>query len=501
MQHPTQLSKYTINGVIGEGAMGVVYKATDTVLQRKVAIKTLHRHLVEQGGGAALLARFRNEALAAARLMHPNIVAVHDYGEHDFEPYIVMEHVDGSTLSEPLRNRVRFDESAIIGVMRQLLDGLHYAHEQGVWHRDIKPSNLLLTAGGRLKIADFGIARIASMGLTQLSSTIGTPGHMAPEQYSGELVDRRADIFAAGVLLYLMLAQRPPFVGSSENVMFQTLNSEPLPPSRVHNSRRSSWFDALVGRAMAKRPEDRYATALEFKDALVNQFSRERTGAPGTAGEAASSAHWQGSGPETLPGALAEFGESAISREAGFSSGRGTNTHPTAPFTNWDSDTLTHFETELAQLIGPMARILVNRAARSSQDVDGLRSTLANQIDTDLQRDQFLRRTRTRGGTRTGGSQANAARSGAGTNTSPVPASFFEVKSNKDDTLLGEQSVRRAEAELARFLGPIARVMVARAAKRAQSREDFFHLLAQHVDEGADRDKLLHGLRKAFKPV
>jgi len=516
MPHPTHLSKYTISSVIGEGAMGVVYKATDTVLKRTVAIKTLHRHLVEQGGGAALLARFRNEALAAARLMHPNIVAVHDYGEHDFEPYIVMEYVEGSTLSGPLRSRVRYDEATIVGLMRQLLDGLHYAHEQGVWHRDIKPSNLLLNPAGRLKIADFGIARIASMGLTQLSSTIGTPGHMAPEQYSGELVDRRADIFAAGVLLYVLLAMRQPFVGSNENVMFQTLNSEPLPPSRVHGSRRPAWFDSVVARAMAKRPEDRYPDALQFKEELDGWLARERgivaprtvVAPAATPGEVSLSAEplvpmAAAPGREPARPAAAERQTSTVHTDWKQAAPTAIGAAPspsTSPVWQWDNATLNRLEGELSKVIGPMARVLVRRAARSTQDLESLRLALARQIDTESQRDQFMNLTKPRTGDRStgGGLVAGGPPSGSAA-TEPVPhGPHARLDAN---TQVEEQLVRRAEEALAPLVGPIARVMVSRVAAKSKSPEDFLHQLSLEVSEGNERDRFLQKLRKSLKVV
>jgi len=455
--HPTQLSKYTINQVIGEGAMGVVYKATDTVLRRTVAIKTLRRPLGDPGG-AALLARFRNEAQAAARLMHHNIVAVHDYGEHEHEPYIVMEYVQGSTLKEPLRRGMRFEDLDIVALMCQLLDGLHYAHEQGVWHRDIKPANLLWTNDGRLKIADFGIARIATMGLTQVSSTIGTPGHMAPEQYAGEQVDRRVDVFAAGVLLYTLLARRPPFVGSNENVMFQTLSSDPLPPSRVHGSQRPAWFDPLVAKAMAKRPDDRFATALEFKQALTAQAS-PALGLPAFA--------------------------SSVEAGTGFAGLDEAPSQPTLPApSQWHAQTLQMLESELAHSVGPLARVLVRRASRSTTDLDALRLRLAEQIDSEAGRDQFLQRTRTRPsafGTLGSGGAAVAARPRA-----------------SDDTLVDDQVMRVAEQTLARHLGPIARVIVSRAGARASSRDEFYRLMGRHIDDEIEREAFLLALERAL---
>jgi serine/threonine-protein kinase len=481
MDHPTKLAKYTIDAVIGEGAMGVVYKATDTVLRRTVAIKMLRRQLVEQGGGGSLLARFRNEAQAAGRLMHPNIVAVHDYGEHALGPYIVMEHVQGTTLKEPLRERVRFSDEEVVDLMLQLLEGLHFAHEQGVWHRDVKPANLLLTPSRRLKIADFGVARITNVGLTQVSSTIGTPGHMAPEQYAGEQIDRRVDIFAAGVLLYQLLTQRAPFAGASESVMFQTLHVQPPAPSQVHGSERPDWFDAVVARAMAKRPQDRYPTALEFGAAL-----RRRGGVEETAREA----------PPPAPArAAAAAQEGAATAPSGPGSAGSAGS---APGSQWDPDTLALVERELAHAIGPMARVLVRRAAKSSVDVESLRQLLASQIERTEAREQFLRRTRPRTAGVTGTHPTGGSTAPSTSTPAPAPA---PVPAPRHDTLFGEQLAREAEIELTRHVGPIARVLVARAAARARSRDEFLALLVEHVPDEAGRERLRQALLKASRRI
>jgi len=493
MTRPSHLSKYTIDAVIGEGAMGVVYKATDPVLERTVAVKTIHRHLVAQGGGVALLARFRNEALASARLMHPNIVAVHDYGEHDFEPFIVMEYVEGHPLSSAVRSGVRHDEATIVQLMGQLLDGLHCAHAQGVWHRDIKPSNLLVTRDGRLKIADFGIARLADMGITQLSSTVGTPGHMAPEQYAGGAIDRRVDLFAAGVVLYTLLSLRQPFVGSSENIMFQTLHSEPLPPSRVHGSRRSAWFDPVAARAMAKHPEHRYQDAMEFKRALEGWWdtapAASRQAQPVASEQTlANPEAWHPAVPaaaavRTRPDiATAPLGQAPQVPDAAMTTG---------PARTWDDATLGRLERELSRAVGPIARVLVRRATTTTQRLDDLRRMLAGHIETSAQRDEFMRRT---AGERDSASPPSTGAVGT-TPRTPWPTA---AATRQDDTLLSEQLVRRAESALMLFIGPIARVIVVRAAAKARSADDFVQLLTQAVPEAGDRERLLQQLEKVF---
>jgi serine/threonine protein kinase len=171
--HPERLGKYQVTSVLGEGAMGVVYKGFDPGIQRVVALKTVRRQLLENNDqGPGMAARFRNEAQAAGRLAHPGIVAVYDYGDEGDMAYIAMEYVEGNTLERYIAEQVQFSDSDIVSVVVQLLDALEHAHNQGVWHRDIKPSNVLMTREGRLKIADFGIARIESARLTLVNSVI-----------------------------------------------------------------------------------------------------------------------------------------------------------------------------------------------------------------------------------------------------------------------------------------------------------------------------------------
>ncbi|MBW8893963.1 MAG: serine/threonine protein kinase, partial [Burkholderiales bacterium] len=264
-KHPTQLGKYRITEVLGEGAMGVVYKGFDPDIQRTVALKTIRQQIDaddDSPGGAA--SRFRNEAQAAGRLGHPGIVAVYDFGRDQQIAYIAMEFVEGRSLASYLSAKLRFTDTDIPGIMSQLLDALGHAHENGVWHRDVKPSNIIMTASGRLKVADFGIARIESTSLTQTHYMVGTPSHMAPEQFLGKPMDRRVDIYGAGVVLYQLLTGRAPFAGTTEALMYKVVNEDPMPPSMVEGADRPGWFDAIIRRALAKRATDRFATAYEF---------------------------------------------------------------------------------------------------------------------------------------------------------------------------------------------------------------------------------------------
>jgi serine/threonine-protein kinase len=263
------LGKYRIDSVLGKGAMGTVYKAFDPHIARVVALKTIRLELLGDDQHEQVIGRFKNEAQAAGRLSHPNIVAVYDYGE-DADAgaaYIAMEFIDGTPLNTLLQTHPPRRLAHALDWMRQLLQALEYAHSRGVVHRDVKPANLMITAQQHLKVADFGVARLDSSSLTQTGSMIGTPSYMSPEQFCGTLVDGRSDVFSAGIVLYQLLTGERPFSGSATMVMQQILNQTPLPPSSL-NPTLDPLLDAVIAKALAKRPDDRYASAQQFLDAL-----------------------------------------------------------------------------------------------------------------------------------------------------------------------------------------------------------------------------------------
>ncbi len=265
------LGRYRLLRVLGRGAMGVVYEALDERLGRTVAIKTVLRsHLDNESTAQDYAARFVREAQAAARLSHPNIVTVYDFGEHDDLSYIVMEFVSGRELADLFRSGHRFTLLQALQIMAELLDALAYAHAQGVVHRDVKPANVLVDQTGHVKLADFGVARVSSgtQDRTMPGTMVGTPNYMSPEQILGQPVGSRTDIFAAGVVLYQFLTGRQPFEGGGMFVVQRRiLQEEAPPPSQVFAGLPPS-LDAIVARALAKRPEDRFETAAVFAQEL-----------------------------------------------------------------------------------------------------------------------------------------------------------------------------------------------------------------------------------------
>jgi serine/threonine-protein kinase len=269
-----RLGKYEVLEVLGRGAMGVVFKGFDPGIDRTVAIKTVRKELIEDDDRAGMaLARFRNEARAAGRLSHPGIVAVYDYGESDAVTYIAMEYVQGNSLREYFNRGARFTEPDVVSIMAQLLEALGHAHEAGVWHRDIKPANLIIMSSGRLKIADFGIARIETSQLTQTGVVMGSPGYMAPEQYSGGAVDWRADLFACGVVMHQLLTGQRLFTGSPEQLAYKICHQQAPPPSAVDPGKGWERYDALLAQALAKSPGERFASAAAFREAILKAYA------------------------------------------------------------------------------------------------------------------------------------------------------------------------------------------------------------------------------------
>jgi serine/threonine protein kinase len=273
MTAPTRIGKYEIRRQIGRGAMGVVYEAFDLVIERRVAIKTLRLDIFEPSQTADVRARFKREAQAVGRLAHPHIVTVHEYGDHDGTPYIVMEFLAGNELSQILNRGTRLPLSEIVRLMTQLLGALTYAHEHKVVHRDVKPGNIFILDDGSLKVVDFGLAHVEASNLTDTGALLGTPAYMSPEQFLALPVDERSDIFSAGVILYELLTGEKPFTGSVTSIMQKVLRQEPMEPSALNPTIATAW-DTVVKRAMAKKPDARFQSARQFSETVKQVFEK-----------------------------------------------------------------------------------------------------------------------------------------------------------------------------------------------------------------------------------
>jgi eukaryotic-like serine/threonine-protein kinase len=263
------LGRYKIISEIGQGAMGVVYKAVDPIIDRTVAIKTINLNL-SKSELEEYEARFQQEIKAAGRLNHPNIVTIYDVGKTDQVAYMAMEFLEGQELKDLIASGQMPPADQVVDIIAQVADGLHFAHQQDIVHRDVKPSNIMVLKNNALaKITDFGIARLPNSAVKTMTGLIlGSPRYMSPEQVIGKAIDARSDIFSLGVVLYEALTAVAPFDGDNVNaIMYATVNTTPPPPSS-HNRAVPPMLDLIVAKAMAKLLEDRYQTVKEFGDDL-----------------------------------------------------------------------------------------------------------------------------------------------------------------------------------------------------------------------------------------
>jgi hypothetical protein len=269
------LGRYRILGELGRGAMGVVYRAVDPVIEREVALKTLHTELPADVVDEVRV-RFLREARSAGRLSHPNIVTIFDVGQEGGAAYIAMELLEGRTLQQMLKEPQRIPFHTAADIIAQVADALHHAHQFSIVHRDVKPANVVVAPSGRAKLTDFGVAYVPASDVTQTGSALGSPRYMAPEQVLGQPFDARADIFSLGVVLYELLARRTPFEWPGDTTVFalmQRIAGEPHPPLRQIDPQIPAGFDRIMDRALAKRPQDRYQSASEFASDLRNYHS------------------------------------------------------------------------------------------------------------------------------------------------------------------------------------------------------------------------------------
>lgn len=267
----TFAGRYEVKEIIGAGGMGVVYRAFDRELQEPVAIKTLRPEAL--AGGPAALERFKQEIRLARRIAHRNVVRTYDLGEQNGMYYLTMEYVEGTSLKQLIVSRGKLPVAVTLTVGKQLCRALEVAHAEGVIHRDIKPQNIVVEPSGFLKVMDFGIARLANppqgKGLTEAGTSIGTPDYMSPEQLSGAELDPRSDLYAAGVVLFECVTGRVPFEAETTWALVAKHLEEETPDPRRFNAAVPPPLAAVIVKAMAKNPADRYTTAMEMHDALA----------------------------------------------------------------------------------------------------------------------------------------------------------------------------------------------------------------------------------------
>jgi serine/threonine-protein kinase len=457
--------------------MGTVYRALDPVLERIVAVKVLHREYGPAARSEDVWSRFRNEARAVARLNHPAIVSVYEFS--DTEPagaFLAMEYVDGHTLDHTMRLAGSMGLAHACELMVQLLEGLGFAHARRVVHRDIKPSNLLVTRDGQLKIADFGIAKIEALKHTRTGMRIGTPQYMAPEQYQGGDIDLRCDLHAAGVLFFQLLTGRLPFDGAPAAVMYQICHVAPVAVSSA-NPNVPALLDPVLAKALAKNPDERFQTAREFSAAVdavrmaLGLTAAQRVHRPAPTAQATVSAQ----PPEAFTGPPASFEPVAPATPAK------PLPQATAPPSGWTLEQLAEVERELAPIMGPMARIVVKRAAARTRDRERLYQELAGQLHSDAERKRFLSAV----------SMPARTGSGAGQTPSVPPADTGGSQPGAVAVAIAAETCHRTTQILARYMGPIAAVLVKKIAPAARDEADFYARLAERITDRRERDRFI----------
>ena len=279
MSNLSNVGKYEVQGLVGEGAMGVVYRALDPMLNRVVAVKVMNEALALD---ESFRTRFLREARAAGSMQHPNVITVYDCGETDGHLYIAMEYVAGTDLEQLIASKVPITVTDKIDIVIGVLNGLAYAHKRGIVHRDMKPANIRVNEDGRALIMDFGIAYTSSSNVTRTGLILGTPNYMAPEQVTGGAITAQTDIFSVGVVLYELLTNVRPFEGGTlHSVLFKIVSESPVAPDKIVDGLRAD-LAAIVMKALAKEPEQRFATALDMANALSTVSTAITSGgAPG----------------------------------------------------------------------------------------------------------------------------------------------------------------------------------------------------------------------------
>ena len=447
------IGRYRVEAMLGRGAMGIIYRAHDPVINRKVALKLVRADLLDGEDRADYIARFRQEAQAAGRCSHPNIVAIYDFALHEGNPYLAMEYIDGVTLTQVQASAGRFGVAEAVDLGSQMLDGLGAAHALGVVHRDIKPANVMLAPGGRVKVTDFGISRLDTSHLTGAGGVVGTPSYMSPEQCRGQAVDGRSDLFSASVVLYELLTGAKPFRGASQHEVWHKLLHEDPPDSATLRPEAPAALHDAIRRGLAKDPAARFADAAGMAAALRAAIHVTQGGAP-----AASDLD------RTV---MATRSKVAASPEVA---------SPAPEAFALDSSALTTIERQLAQHVGPIAGHLLRSAVRRSDTMEALCETLASSIGDAAGRDRFQAAMKVQ---LAGSFARTGARSGG---------------SGRAGAALPEADLARAQAALTRFVGPVARVLVKRAAPGCTDVNELWMRLAQHVEAAPDRATFLKAM-------
>lgn len=459
MSHPTNIDKYNILSILGHGAMGVVYKAYDKEIDRHVAIKVLHAHLLTGEMGDEFVQRFKHEVKAAAKCLHPNIVTIFNCGENNGSPYMVMEYVQGIDLREILKSHKDFTLSQTIGMMCNVLDALFSAHEMGIVHRDIKPANILLLDNGIVKVTDFGVARINDSELTQVGDVIGTPSYMSPEAKAGALVDFRSDLYSVTLVLFELLTLK--------SLRTTTINTNVLSAAlkelEISNSQKEKLI-TFLDKALDIDPERRFQTALQQSKALAEIL------------EMSLNSYQQAD-------ALAETVIKLKSTIKPASNTKNISQHNSSNISQHRPSDLSKVEKALARHLGPIATVLIKRQATKNNTMDQLLSSLSMHIPSTKERKSFMLSMESSDISKNGGSKIQ--------NQSHISQHSRSTSNNKQTLFLSEQALEKLTKELTIYLGPVAKHMIKSALKKVTTYEELYATLANKIPDLKQRQDFL----------
>jgi len=384
---------------------------------------------------------------------------------------LVMERLDGGTVWSKFTSTGMSHEASCSAAIATC-EGLHYAHQKGVLHRDVKPENVMIRDDGRIKLTDFGIARLESADRTRTNVIMGTPGYIAPELYLGGQVDHRLDIFAAGVLFYQLLARKSPFRGGPEAIMHDVCYHDPEPASKADPNHRWPQYDEIVSRAIAKAPAERFQSAGEFRSAILDAYAQP---VANTISEATIVTHRSRSTfADPGPGSGAGGAVPSSPSPKTF-----TVSSPSAPPpTGWSGVVLAGVEVEIAKYVGPVAKVLVRRAAKEYKDLESLVGSLMPAIDDPKERSAFARAVLGK------------------PMTTPLravlkPSDGTAPPATRPGDVLSAADLERATKVLIGYIGPIGKVVAKRAATEGVSRRDFFAKVAGSLDNDDVRERFM----------
>jgi serine/threonine-protein kinase len=450
IQHPEQLGKYRIDALLGQGAMGVVYKAFDSEIHREVALKVLHSHLLAGDMGEELTRRFANEVKAAARCQHPNIVTVYDYGISQCQrPYMVMEYVKGVDLQIFLKLGKTLTTEHAINLILKVLDALYSAHALGIVHRDIKPANIMLLENGQVKVTDFGVAHIEDSDLTQVGDVIGTPTYMSPEARSGGTVTASSDLYATAlVLLELLINKRVRVKKIDYASLIEQLSASNLAPQLIKN------IAEVLDKALQYQPQQRYADALAF--------STELTSCLENAGD--------------LDATIIIEKNSFQSTTTPIENTRSLFTAETSSSLLLQSQLMV-IEKNLTHYLGPVAKMLVKKQAKNANNIDQLINSLIVQIPSEEERKSFMRSL----------DFSVYPHSDESLNKSHL----LSTSTESTDSLFSVDYIEQLTTDLSRYVGPVAKHLIKSTLKKANSKQQLGNYLADKIPNLKERAEFL----------